>query len=71
MRSNHHWMHTRINNDGTINKDFQEDEPFIIQLTEVSIIIDESGPLNDVNGELIEFVDDELKFQMTPHLSQN
>ena len=71
MRSNRHWMHIRINNDATINTDFQEDEPFIIQLTEVSIIIDESGPLNDVNGELVEFVDDELKFHMTPHLSQN
>ena len=22
MRSNHHWLYTRINNDGTINKDF-------------------------------------------------
>ena len=35
------------------NSTFQEDEPFNLQLTEASIMIDESGPLNDVNGELV------------------
>ena len=30
MKSNRHWMYTRINNDDTINKDFvDEDENFI------------------------------------------
>ena len=30
MRSNRHWMYTRINNDGTINKDFVDEvENFI------------------------------------------
>ena len=32
---------------------FQEDEPFIVQINEASIMIDESGPLNNVNGELV------------------
>ena len=40
---------------------FQEDELFIVQLNEASIMIDELGPLNDVNGELVEFIDDEAE----------
>ena len=50
------------------NTTFQEDEPFIVQLTETSIIIDEPGPLNDVNEELVEFVDDEFEISNDPIL---
>ena len=54
----------------TINSNitFQEDEPFIVQLNEASIMIDESGPLNDVNGELVEFIDDEAEISDDPIL---
>ena len=50
------------------NTTFQEDKSFIVQLTEASITIDEPGPLNDVNGELVEFVDDEAKILDDPIL---
>ena len=50
------------------NTTFQEDEPFIVQLTEASIIIDEPSPLNDVNEELVEFVVDEAKILDDPIL---
>ena len=43
------------------NTTFQENDPFIVQLIEAFIIIDELDPLNDVNEELVEFVDDEAK----------
>ena len=48
------------------NLAFQEDEPFNLQLTEASIMIDESGPLNDVNGELVQLVDDEAEISDNP-----
>ena len=48
------------------NTTFQEDEPFIVQLTETSTMIDEPGPLNDVNEELVEFVDDEVEILDDP-----
>ena len=51
------------------NTSFQEDEPFVVQPTEASIIIDELGPLNDVNEELVEFVDDEAKISDDPILN--
>ena len=50
------------------NTTFQEDQPFIIQLTEASIINDEPSPLNDVNGELVEYVDDEAEISDDPLL---
>ena len=50
------------------NSEFQEDEPFNLQLTEASIMIDESGPLNDVNGELVQLVDDEAEISNDPIL---
>ena len=48
------------------NLAFQEDEPFNLQLTEASIMIDESGPLNNVNGELVQPVDDEAEISDNP-----
>ena len=50
------------------NTIFQEDEPFNVQLTEASITIDELGSLNDVNGELVEFADDEVEISDDPIL---
>ena len=50
------------------NSAFQEDEPFNLQLTKASITIDESGPLNDVNGDLVQLVDDEAKILDDPIL---
>ena len=50
------------------NTTFQEDDPFIVQLTEASIMIDELGPLNNVNGKLVEFVDDEAEILDDPIL---
>ena len=47
------------------NTTFQEDEAFII---EASIIIDEPNPLNDVNEELVEFVDDKAEISYDPIL---
>ena len=46
----------------------QEDEPFNLQQTEASITIDESGPLNDVNGDLVQLVDDESEISDDPIL---
>ena len=50
------------------NSAFQEDEPFNLQQTEASITIDESGPLNDVNGDLVQLVDDESEISDDPIL---
>ena len=50
------------------NTAFQEYEPFVVQLTKASIIIDESSPLNDVNEEPVEFVDDEAEISDDPIL---
>ena len=50
------------------NTTFQEDEPFNEHLTEASIAIDELGSLNDVNGELVEFADDEVEISDYPIL---
>ena len=53
------------------NTTFQEDQPFIIQLTEASIINDEPSPLNDVNGELVQYVDDEAEISDDPLLESD
>ena len=50
------------------NSAFKEDEPFNLQLTEASIMINESGPLNDVNGELVQLVDDKAEILDDPIL---
>ena len=50
------------------NSAFQEDDPFNLQLTKASIMIDELSPLNDVNGELVQLVDDEAKISDDPIL---
>ena len=50
------------------NSAFQEDEPFNLELTKTSIMIDESGPLNDVNRELVQLIDDEAEISDDPIL---
>ena len=50
------------------NTTFKEDKSLNVQLIEASIMIDESGPLNDINGELVEFVDDEAEISNDPIL---